>query len=376
MELYIMEFDYFPLSIANGMAFCNRQKELQHLTINIQLARSTLLMSPRRYGKTSLVLMALEQAQVIYAHVDLFKEINVNDVAKSIINGIGKLLAALENKPEKLFRLAVEFFADLPIRVALEKKGLVLEMRYERNVATTIELSLSKLHDLAKRANKKVVLFIDEFQRLAEFDDNIPIEAAIRTVAQLSQHVTYLFSGSNRHLLQTMFFDAKRPFYKLCDTIRLDRIAKEHYEKHIHMAALKHWGKSISKEAIDKILVLTECHSYYVNLLCFKLWLGDLPKVNSVESCWSQCADEERSQIINELDSLSANQKKLLILLSRSDCVTKPTGREFASQAQMSTTSISQAMSVLIEKDHVYREATGYYRLIDPLMKYLYQWNT
>ncbi len=143
------------------------------------------------------------------------------------------------------------------------------------------------------KENLSLVMFIDEFQRLKEISQDYSIEAAIRQVAQISKKITYIFSGSNRHLVEDMFFDSNRPFYKMCDTIYLGRIANEHYIDYIQTAAHEQWNAYLTENTIIRILELTENHPYYVNYLCSKLWLYDLPSEADVDACWDKCAKEK-----------------------------------------------------------------------------------
>jgi len=251
--------------------------------------------------------------------------------------------------------------------------GMSVELRDRKKPADKIQNVLKKLQKLVIKKKTYVVLFIDEFQKLADIEGNEAIEAAIRHEAQISKNIMYIFSGSNRHLISDMFFDSNRPFYKLCDTIHLGRIAKEHYESYFQSAAQKRWNKKLSQDTIDTILELTENHPYYVNLLCFKVWLYDFPSAKSVLNSWQQCAHENRSQIDKEIDLLSINQKRLIINLSRYGATLHPTGKEFVAQSKMSSTTISQALTTLIEKDYIYKDDDGYYRILDPMWKYLYE---
>jgi transcription termination factor Rho len=63
---------YFPRGIAKGKEFCNRVSEREPLIKNINTHQHTLLMSPSRYGKTSVVRYAAAEAGVMYSEVDLF----------------------------------------------------------------------------------------------------------------------------------------------------------------------------------------------------------------------------------------------------------------------------------------------------------------
>jgi uncharacterized protein len=367
-----MNVDYFPLGTARGGAFCNRQEELRYLTNNIMLLRPTLIMSPRRYGKTSLALRALETAGSIFAHIDFYRELDANDIAQSIIDGVGRLLGKIETKPKNLLRLASDFFSDLQVSFSMGSLGVSVELIDKKKPAEKIQVVLKKLQQLLAKTNKKVVLFIDEFQRLADIEGSHSIEAVIRHEAQLAKNIAYVFSGSNRHLIEDMFFDSNRPFYKLCDTIRLKRISAEHYERYMQKAAKKRWGGSLSEAIIARILELTECHPYYVNLLCFKIWLQDFPTLESVSAFWKQCVGENRSQIEREIDLLSLNQKKLIIGISRYGATNQATGRTFLNKIKLSSTSVVQALSTLIDKDYIYKDDLGYYRLLDPMLAFLF----
>ena len=104
--------NYFPVSLATGKAFCNRAVELDKIHYNLTNQISTLLVSPRRYGKTSLALQAFEKIKWPYAHIDLYKAVSEDDIARFILNGIGKLLGMIENTPSKLIKTATEFFSN------------------------------------------------------------------------------------------------------------------------------------------------------------------------------------------------------------------------------------------------------------------------
>jgi AAA+ ATPase superfamily predicted ATPase len=213
-----------------AVLFVIERKSLKRILYDLNGNTPILLISPRRYGKTSLALKAFEHIKWPYAHVDLYKALSEEDIVKYILNGIGQLLGQIESAPKKLMLLAGEFFSSLHIKVVIEQAGFQLEFNQKNpNAPDVILKSLEKLQELAFKKNKRVILFLDEFQVLGEVINNNSIEAVIREAAQKSTHVSYLFSGSNRHLMEQMFYDRKRPFYKLCDQIKLERIHEKDY---------------------------------------------------------------------------------------------------------------------------------------------------
>lgn len=365
-----MTLDYFPLGLAQGAAFCNRQAEMQRLLTNISHAKPTLIMSPRRYGKTSLALNTIAKSKLPFAHIDFFSEISPADIENSIMKGMGIAISKIIPAPKRALKAAQEFFAEMKVKLAIQGTGATIEFERQSREPQNLKAVLAKFDSLVKKHNKKVVLFMDEFQRLNQIQGDISIEGTIRHIAQQSKNIIFIFSGSNRHLLKQMFEDRSRPFYKLCDRIILDRISAEHYKLYIQHAGKQHWRQAVVEEVIELILSLTELHPYYVNSVCSRLWLNKKPPtVHEVNAYWDRLAIEDRSQIAAELDLLSNNQRKLLISLARHGNTSVPLSKEFSRLANLSTSSVAQALAVLEEKDYIYQDANGYYNLIDPLMK-------
>lgn len=268
-----MSIDYFPLGLALGRAFCNRSEERGRLKDNIHYCTPTLLISPRRYGKTSLALTVILATKLPYVHIDFFSEMDESDIEKSILNSIGKLISQIVPAPQRALSVAQDFFSDMHIKVVLEKFGFNIEIgRSASKPAYNILQALKKLDTLAKKHKKKIILFFDEFQRLIEVTDDHSIEGSIRFVAQQSKNIVFIFSGSSRNLLKQMFDDSRRPLYKLCDRINLERISSSHYHKYIKNAFMKKYKQEIGGDVIKAILSTTENHPYYVNLLCSRLW--------------------------------------------------------------------------------------------------------
>ncbi len=362
--------DYFPLALAVDDNFCNRQAELQALIFNLKESRPTLLIATRRYGKTSLAINAINSVQFHYAHFDFLSAITETDIEKIILKGVGELITRIEKGPKKALKLAADLFAGLSIRLAFDGLGLSVEInKPSQDSSTNILQILQRVEILSKKYQQKLILFFDEFQRIYEVTENCAIESVIRQVAQASKSMSFIFSGSNRHLLQLIFSDKNRPFYKLCDRIGLERISEAHYQAYIQRAAVETWGVPLEPEVLIEIFNCTERHPYYVNLLCSRLWKLDDRTAEAVRGLWRAYAIEERSQVSGELDLLSQNQRKLLVFLARSGGTAAPRGREFQTLTQMSGATISQSLTVLEQRDYVYCNKEGSYQVLDPLFK-------
>jgi len=363
--------DYFPLGLASNEAFCNRKQERDHVLSNIKLGKPTLIVSPRRYGKTSLVLKAVQESKLPYSHIDFFSEINQKELISSILKGIGIAIGKIAKTHQRAIKAVKEFFLGTQIKFSIDTSVISVEFEIEpENMKDRLKTILMRFDDLAKKNNKKVILFFDEFQRLGQIVEDHSIEAILRQIAQQSKNIVFIFSGSNRHLLSQIFDDRRRPFYKLCDRIVLERIEYDHYNNHIQEASIEKWRKKLEENIIKLILFLTERHPYYVNLLCSRIFLFlKLPKEQDVNLIWDKIALEEKSQLALEMDLLSDNQRILLITLAKIGKSRELLNKTFTMQAGLSPSSIAQSLAVLQKRDYIYKDKEGFYDLIDPLLR-------
>jgi uncharacterized protein len=370
-----MQNEIFPQGLALGANFCNRLIEQEHLLQNIQTSRATLLMSPRRYGKTSLATHVINKLEIPVANVDFYAELDEIEIQNSILTAIGKLVYMLEPTASKALQFVTDFFSGLNINFRYYNAEIELELNKNKtSSAKTILSTLKKLDELLIKRKKKAILFFDEFQRIAEISTSGTIEGSIRHIAQQSKTIAFVFSGSNRRLLEGMFYDSKKPLYKLCDRINLDRISTNDYTPFIQNLAKIKWKKILNKAALDAIFRLSERHPYYVNVLCHKLWLGKFPPTEEeVLLTWQKYTAEEKSNVLSEIELLSKNQAKMLIAIAKYNENAQPLSKEFLNLTHFSLSSASQAIDILVKKDYLYLDDKKQYQLVDPLIKYIFQ---
>lgn len=367
--------DYFPLGIATGNAFCNRVAERQRLVKNIKARQHTLITSPRRYGKTSLVLFVLEKLGISYAKVDLFVALDAKACEEQLIHGVQQLISKISTKPERVLHLIRDYFAQAKKSWTIGFKGIQLELVPEKDSDSAVNIrdALLALESVLAKKRQRAVLFIDEFQEIGALPSAKALEGAIRHVAQETKYLLFVFSGSNRHLLTYMFDDKSRPLYMLCERIILDRINENHYVEFINKIALKTWGRHFSVETLSEIFTLTDRHPYYINVLCNALWKAcdnksHPPDAALVKKIWREYIYTERTRISRELSYLSFGQRKILTAISFGH-TTELTGKPFLQKVGITGPSVISALDVLEERDLVGLKEDKNYFVIDPLMK-------
>ncbi len=373
--------DLFPTKLALGSQFCNRFTERALLNENIGRGRHTVLVAPRRYGKSSLVFKVVHELNMALASIDLFLAHDDSAVIKRLLTGISQAVSHLLPVEQKLLQTLQGFFVNF--RVSLTAAGFSIDAQGAMSGFDPVEQIFNGLQGLAKLAEqqgKKVIIFIDEFQDIREANSSKSIQGAIRHVAQQTSHIVFIFSGSNRHLLLELFDDSSKPLYMLCDMMHLERMTSKDYSPHLQKLAKKNWQHPLPKNVFNKIMALTELHPYYVNLLCHEIWrLKNLPDLNDVTSCWERCYDTHEDRLVADLAKLTVKQQSVLKTLALHPA-TEPTGHGFVSTANVSVSTINQAINVLRHKDMIHKIkklddavpqlALKQLRVLDPLLAY------
>jgi len=377
-----MDKTYFPLTVATGHAFCNRENIRAQLLSNIEQVQPTLLSAPRRYGKTSLVEQVLQYdiprspLKNHFSHsIELLMAHDLESVQNIILSGIGRLAGNMLPFHKSAMIKLQGYFSAMRPEYTMDINGPRVALSPTVSLQSITE-ALMRLNQMAQQEGVSVTLAMDEFQQIATIRQHAEIEAAIRAAVQHSTHVSYIFTGSNRHLLDVMFENASRPFFGQCERIILGRITKGKYIPFISNAAKRRWGCQIDGAVLDLILQITRCHPYYVNALCHRLWRHSEPAaIEDVTSEWTYLMELESDNISSQIGRLAASQRAVVIALSqRPDA--NLTGKVFLQRARLAASSCAQAAKALKSADLIYQQGDGAWALLDPLMEtYLHQRN-
>ncbi|MCK4608272.1 MAG: hypothetical protein KAT71_02215 [Gammaproteobacteria bacterium] len=360
------------MQTAYKSTFCNRVLEREHLKKNIAKGKHTVIVAPRRYGKTSLACQVLSEIEGTYAEIDLFCAVSAKSICDKIAKGVSVLIRQILPFTEKTMHLLGACFKSSVISVVAGQLEIKVEFAKPAiNPVDEMVNLLSGLEQIAKKQKKRIVLFLDEFQDLLKVDQSSEIQAAIRSVAQKAEYLMFIFSGSSRHMLKKIFDDRGQPLYMLCDKIDLKRIGADHFKAHIQKAAQKKWANEIPADMAQHILTITELHPYYVNLLCDKLWDNDdMPTtIETVEAVWNECLIGYKDKLIADLEPLNTNKMKVLNGFALLDKVREPNSKYFLDTVGLSLGSAQKAIAYLMQHDYIYKTEARDVMLVDPLLK-------
>lgn len=363
--------ELFPTTIAVGKAFCNRVQERKQLKHYAEHGRHAVLIAPRRYGKTSLINQTLLELKLPYCIMELTLATSAKDVEHIVVKHVGDLLYKLLPKTIKAQQKILKLFKWLNPELILTVGGqkLILHPTHSHlDAVDNLTELLKKLDQAAAVAKKRVVVVMDEFQQLNDIQ-NHSIEAAIRHAMQYSKHVSYIFSGSNRQMLLSMFHNKNKPFYNSCETIKLERISKEDYRHFIQHAAQQQWKKHLPEDVLTEIFTLSALHPGYINRICGYFWLLDeFPVINQVRKYWQRLVESKRAEFAEDILRLSRNQKKLLSYLAGNPSANL-SSHEVCSAIGLSDASVRQAAKKLLQSDYIYKDQNGITHVLDPAFK-------
>src|SRR5579864_6263818 len=202
-------------------AFIDRDAELDRLVEDLADGQKVFLISPRRYGKSSLVRQALEiLSRRRIATVDVTVSSFSSYVA--FLEGYARALVALETRAGR----ATTWLRDL-------FRGVTPEVRLEAGPHAGVALAFPSVRTardaarLAARLNWRIVVALDEFQAVVAFNGG-SVEQALRAAVQQQRQVGYVFAGSEPSLMEQMV-GPKRPFYKAGPVMRLGKIPADFF---------------------------------------------------------------------------------------------------------------------------------------------------
>jgi len=271
-----METPFVFGRIAIGKNFTNRQKEIKRLIQNFTSGINTIIISPRRWGKSSLVLKASDiitkqNKKIKIITLDLFNIRTEEEFYMALTKSVLKISAG---KLEEVINYSKKFFKQWTPRISFSP-----DSQNEYNIGfewSEIKKQPDEVLNLAENIaiskGINMIICIDEFQNIGYFEDPLAFQKKLRSHWQKHQSVTYCLYGSKRHMLMNVFSSSSMPFYKFGDLMFLSKIGPKHWGKYI-VKRYNETEKEIRSEDARYLSLLVECHPYYVQQLAQLSWL-------------------------------------------------------------------------------------------------------
>ncbi len=364
--------------IVPAEAFVGREAELGRLTTDLASGQKVFLISPRRYGKSSLVRQAFASL-ARQRHVTLEFTVASFSSYVAFLEGYARALVGLESRAGRARSWIRDLFTGVKPEIRVEAGaaggGLTLafpSVRTARDAARLAEEVFALPARIAARLGRRVVIALDEFQAIAGFDGG-QVEQALRAAVQQQRQVGYVFAGSEPSLMEQMI-GPRRPFYKAGPVMRLQKIPADVFAAFVDERVRR---SGISPEAGFGLAVVELAGNlpYDVQRLAHETW-DDVTAarrrrvgVEDLHATLRRLLGEQDTIFDTVWQRLTLAQRGVLraVVIERGEALLSAETRERHRLGVAS--SVQTALAALVREDLIAREDDGRYVAVDSLMR-------
>ena len=333
--------------------FCDREEELHLMLQNCINKTDMTLISRRRMGKTGLVFRLFDELSSVHpeiftVYLDIFISRNLDDFIRLFAEAAVKAFPVKTKIGERL----MNFIKSLRPQVTYDSITGEPQFQIAYHNESEKEYTLRSLFELLTSQNVHIVFAIDEFQQIREYPEQ-NMEAMLRTYMQRCNNVTFIFSGSRKHLMTDIFTNARKPFYSSTSFVSIDKISATSYSDFIFKQFSAHKRK-ITDDAVNFILEWTQRHTYSTQFLCHTIYANgqkniDIPEVKMV--C-GQVLSQREPVYLQYRKMLTDKQWDFLIAVAKEGCVRQVTAADFLKRYKIGGASVSKRLvESLCEKE-------------------------
>jgi uncharacterized protein len=356
--------------IVTERAFADREDERERLANDLAAGQKVFLISPRRYGKSSLirdVMHTLSKQRVLTVEVT----VAASSSYVGFLEAYARALIAAETPAGKLRRWAGELLQSLRPELRFDAPphhdvGFSLSfptVRTARDAARLATEVFALPGRIAAARRKNIAIALDEFQTIAAFNGG-SVEHALRAAVQEQRSVGYVFAGSEPSLMERML-GPRRPFYKAGPVMRLEKIDPAVFASFLES---RFTGSGIRPEAGlgAAIVDLGGNVPYDVQRLAHETW--DDVKAAGRRSAGLEDLHETLTRLLGEQHTMFEESWQRLTLAQRAGlrALVLEEGRELLSTDVRTrhrlpgASSVQAALSALVREEIVMKEGSRY----------------
>lgn len=356
-------------STVSTIAFTNREDEITKLKSNLLNGVNTTLISPRRWGKSSLVEKVIseinkKEKKTKTVIIDLF---SVGSSEEFLERYAREVIKASSSKWQEWLQSGKEFFKKLvpTLSVGIDPHSDFSLSFDWKELSKNIDEVLNLPEKIAESKGLKFIICIDEFQNLATYPEFELFEKKMRASWQRHKLVTYCLYGSKRHMMTDIFNNSSKPFYRFGDIIILPKIKQEKWISFI-VSSFASTGKAIDKTNAEIIPGLMKNHSWYVQQLSHYTWNQTHKKagLKEIQAALNELIQANTPLYQHQIEWLSATQVNFMRAVAQGET-------QFTSTHAMQTYKLgtprnaSKNKTILIENDIIH-EIDGKFEFLDP----------
>lgn len=364
-----MDNPFVTKGYAGPEYFCDRIEETKKMVDLTTNGNNIALISPRRVGKTDLIHHCFQQTEIKEKfhtfHIDIYATTSITD----FVNVFGRTILE-ELKPKG--RTAWEGFLNM-------LRSIRSEISFDINNNPTWSLglgdisnpttTLDEIFSYLNQADKPCLIAIDEFQQIVKYPNGTNIEAMLRTYIQKCVNATFIFAGSQRHLMGEIFTSPSRPFYQSVLIMNLQPISMDKYIEFAQMQFRK-YGKEIEAEAVAEVYTqfdaVTSCIQRTLNILFLQTLPGNVCTQEMVANGIRYILELFSETYETLLEKIPEKQREVFIAIAKEGRAKSITGKNFIKKYHLQTASVvTAATRSLLEKDFI-TQTKDEYTVYDP----------
>lgn len=346
--------------VVTGEYFTNREEEIREISEEIASGQSIILISPRRYGKTSLVINTINKIRYPFIKIDMNLVTDEIDLGNTLIR---KLLSLSKYEKIKYFLKKLRIQPAIQFDPNSNEVSIVFNPG-EKNASIYLEDALEMSQDIAKNLKRRIVVVFDEFQDIRRISSSL--EKKMRSIFQYHKDVSYVFIGSQEHMIRDIFENKSNPFYKFGKQILLREMRSDKIRRFI---VDRFSDKGIdASTVVDSILEITNGHPYYTQQLCHEIFIVSDSKIinmNSIKEAIDNILSNHNFDYEVWWGQLDNTERK--IVLGICSGMQNPTSGSFISTYGIKSTSTAgSALKRLVEKGILIKRSKDLYLIEDP----------
>jgi len=349
--------------------FTDRKAEAKKLRSNLVSGINTIIISPRRWGKSSLVEKVMndirnEHQDIGIVSVDLFAVSSKEEFLELFAQ---EVITAASTKWEERLEQAKTIFKSIVPKISVSPDpNSTISLGFDWNELTKHQREILDLPEtLAHKKGLRFIVCVDEFQDLANLSEFQDFEKNLRSYWQRHKHVTYCLYGSKRHMMTEIFNRPSQPFYRFGDIMMLPKISREKWVSFI-CDRFRVTGKSISVGLADSIASLMQDHSWYVQQLAHYTWnTSDVTATeDSLRKALRELIDANSPLFLRNVEIMSNTQVNLLKALLNGE--SQLTSTRVMQKYHLGTPrNVAKNRDMMIQTDVIEKTPEGY-KFLDP----------
>lgn len=345
--------------------FCDREAESDELISSILNSRNTAIISPRRMGKTGLIQHCFQNSAVEEKFLRFFVDIYATGSLKEFVFLLGKsIFTELKPKGKKFFDAFFSIITSLRPAFKLDPVSGMPVFDIGIGEIVKPEYTLEEIFNYLESSDIPCVVAIDEFQQIEKYPEK-NIEALLRTHIQKCTNTTFIFAGSQRSMMNNIFFSPSRPFYQSVSMINLNSIQSDAYRDFI-ISHMENGQKRISEELIMPVYRIFEGHTWYIQNLFHRLYsmmnTGEVCTKQLMEQCLNTTVKSYEPMFESTVSLLSERQRELLYAIAKEGKAYEITSSHFIRKHGLkSASTVQSALRLLLDNEFVSKENDAYF---------------